>query len=113
MSNFTKPISTPNNTFANLKTLMKAAQPTFVADRLMSLGIFNPDGAVLLYIHLTDNGQTSPVTGTDGWPIGGAAGAADKTFYANQGANNAFLDYGTVWIFTASVIVVKVIAVGA
>jgi hypothetical protein len=111
MSNLTKPIATPNNTFANLKTLLKAAG--FNGDRVSSLRIFNDDAAVLVYIHATDNGTAAPSTGTDGWPIGSAAGGTGKTFLAEKGSNQEFLDIGTCWIFTASVINIKVLVIGS
>jgi hypothetical protein len=76
---FTKPINTPNNTFANLGTLLRAAGFNG-GGRLTKLQIYNPDATRLVYIHLTEDGQTAPGTGTDGWPIGVAAGERCDVF---------------------------------
>ncbi len=77
-----------------------------------SLGIFNPSATVPCYLHLTENGSTNPSTGTDGWPIGAGANDVGPAFFSDRGGNQASLDINTVWLYTASSIAVKVIAVG-
>jgi len=77
-----------------------------------SLGIFNGDSALLVYLHLTDNGLTSPSTGTDGWPIGAGSGGSGATFFSDRGANMSSLDLGTTWLYAPTTVSVKVMAVG-
>lgn len=110
MANFAKPITV--NGFVNLLTAMKAAgyQGSGIVS---SLGIFNSDAGVLCYLHLTDNGVTAPGTGTDGWPIGAAAGGTGATFFSDRGGNRSSVDLGTTYLYTPSSIPIKVIAVGA
>lgn len=106
---FTK-ILTVNGS-VNLATAMRAAGYTG-SGIISSLAIFNPSAAVPLYVHLTNNGSTAPVTGTDGWPVGAGASDVGPAFYADRGANQSSLDIGTTWLYTASSIDIKVIAVG-
>jgi hypothetical protein len=69
---------------------------------------------VLAYIHLTDQGVTgtAPSTGTDGWPIGGAAGAVENKFIFTKGDMAPGIDLNTVWIHFPSSINVKILVAG-
>lgn len=106
----TKPI-TVNGT-VNLLTIMRAAGWTG-GPVVSNLRIYNASASVLAYVHLTEGGVTGPSTGTDGWPIGGAAGAAGSTFEASRNGDMATLDMATTWIHTPSSIVLKFLAVGS
>ena len=107
---FTKPLTI--NGFVNLGTAMRAAGYGG-GGMVSSGGIFNPDAAVLLYLHLTETASTAPATGTDGWPIGAGATAAGNAFFFDRGANQSSLDIGTTWLYAPSSIVIKVIVTGA
>lgn len=112
MSNFVGAITTGANAFINLGTAMRTAG--YVGGGVVSSGrLFNPDAAVLVYIHPSESGTTAPSTGTAGWPIGAGAAAAGNTFVFERGAGHASIDIGTTWLFTSAAIVIKVIASGA
>jgi hypothetical protein len=106
---FTKPVTV--NGWQRLSTVMQTAGYSG-SNLVSSIGFFNPDGTNLVYLHLTDNGVTNPATGTDGWPIGSAAGGAGNTFFSSRDANQSSLDLGTTWIFTATSVTFKILAVG-
>jgi hypothetical protein len=108
MSQFTKPISFTGGTWSNLLTRMQALGYKG-GGRVSTLNIFNGDAANLIYLHLTDNGSTSPSTGTDGWPIGGAATASGKTF----GSDSGTFDLGTAWVYAAVTVSATVMVTGS
>jgi hypothetical protein len=112
MANFTKPISFTGGTWSNLLTRMRTAGYQG-GGNVSSLGIHNADAALLLYLHLTDNGSTNPATGTDGWVIGAGAGGAGATFFSDRGANSSSLDLGTTWIYAPTTVTAKVMAIGS
>ena len=63
-----------------------------------SLRIHNPHATIIAYVHLMPTGSGAPAAGTEGWPIGGAAGAASKTFESDEGS----IDLNRVYIHTPS-----------
>ena len=109
MSQITKPITV--NGWVNLGAALRTAGWTGNMI-LSSLGIFNVSASVSCYLHLTENGSTNPSTGTDGWPIGNGTSDAGAAFFSDRGANQASIDANTTWLYTASSISIKVIAVG-
>lgn len=108
MPNFSGPVNTANG-FANLGTLLKTAGFTG-GGRLSKLSIFNPDATRLVYIHLANSGTTAPGTGTDGWPIGVAAGGVATSFSSEIASGG--IDLNTVWIYATAVFAIKVLAIG-
>jgi hypothetical protein len=113
MASFTKPISFTGGVWANLLQKMQAAGYKG-SGIVSSLGIHNADAALLIYLHLTDNGSVSPTTGTDGWAIGATGGGgAGPTFFSDRGGNMSSLDLASAWVFAPTTVSVKVMAVGA
>jgi hypothetical protein len=96
------------NLLAALRTAGYAGNPA-----ARGLKIFNPSNATALYVHQTDNGSTAPGTGTDGWPVGGAATDSGKTLDLAEDNGGGLVDLGTTWLYTGGAIDIKVIVTGA
>jgi hypothetical protein len=117
MAGITKPINTVNG-WLNLGTALRTAGYGQGAGlSLTELKILNLDATNLAYIHLTDQGPTvgaSPagLTGTDGWPIGVAAGNAGNSLSLLRGSSGPGVDANQVWIFASAVFAIKVLAFG-
>lgn len=117
MAGITKVIPTING-WVNLGTALRTAGLSQGAGlSFSSLRILNLDATNLAYVHLTEQGPTvgaSPagLTGTDGWPIGTAAGNAGNNITFERGSMGPGADANQIWIFAAAVFNIKVLAFG-
>jgi hypothetical protein len=114
MPGITKPINTANG-WVNLGTALRTAGLSQSVGLVMSeLKLLNLDATNLAYVHLTEQGPTvgaapSGLTGTDGWPIGVAAGNAGNSISLTRGSMGPGVDANQVWIFAAAVFAIKVL----
>jgi len=97
----------------SLQTILASAGFKDITGQLSFLYIFNPSATVDVSIHTTASGSTAPGTGTDGWPIGGSATAAEKTFkYVKGDGSGRGIDVNTTWLNFPSAVPVKILLDG-
>lgn len=96
----------------NLRTILWAAGGKEITGLVDFLQIFNPSATVDVHVHLTNDGVNAPGTGTDGWPIGGSATAAEKFFKYTKGDQRGGLDINTTWLNFPSAVPIKILVDG-
>lgn len=97
----------------NLQAVLRAANIKDISGQVSLLNIYNPSGATDVYIHLTNDGVSAPGTGTDGWPIGGSATAAEKTFkYIKGDQSGRGIDVNTTWLHFPAAVPIKILVDG-
>ena len=97
----------------NLQAILRAAGIKDFSGQISWLHIYNPSAATDVYVHTTNDGANAPGIGTDGYPIGASATAAEKIFkYTKGDQSGRGIDVNTTWLHFPAAVPIKILIDG-